>query len=212
MVLTGILFASDVILGSIEDSWAHYGINAIRFIYGLNRDYVSFHSLIIAVARFVFLVLEKQAEKVGIKLLRIIFISLSFGVPIFNNLLYEATQPIEKGWVSIFRKTTGVQNTINVTSPTNEDSKIIVHESPIYLLFNNHLPLDLMFGLQIVEVLMMFMIYSNVIEGCIYAYTITLYRRYHEITLTNYLVAYKRIKIYDFHYDTKWRIIIFFTF
>lgn len=191
ILVAGIFYVSDVVLHIIEDPWGHYGISALRFIYGLNRDYVSFHSLIIASARFVFLVFPKQSEKVGIKLLRTIFIGLSFAVPIFNNLLYEATRPIEKGWVSLFRdSTTSTQKKANITSRINEDSrKIVVHESPIYLFFNNHMPADLMFGMGIVEVILMFIIYSNVVEGCLYAYTIRLYRRYHKLTQIIYLVV-----------------------
>ena len=90
------------VLDLIPDKFARYISNTIRFVYDLNRDYVSFNSLIIATIRFSFIVLGRKAETFGIARLRKLFISCSIGIPIFNNFLYEATQPIEQVWITIF--------------------------------------------------------------------------------------------------------------
>ena len=84
------------VLDLIPDTFARYITNTIRFVYDLNRDYVSFNSLIIATIRFSFIVFGRKAESFGIVRLRKLFISCSIGIPILNNFLYEATQPIEQ--------------------------------------------------------------------------------------------------------------------
>ena len=99
-------------------------------------------------------------------------------MPVFNNILYEVTQPIEQGWVSLFQENLSLKRENTTSSYLNDKFTIKVYESPIYLMFNKHIPPILLQGMKIMEDIMMIVMYSNLIEGCIYAYTINLYRRY----------------------------------
>ena len=85
-----------------ENLLAATTLNAFRFAYNINRDYVSFNSLTIAISRYILLVCDRQAQQFGIQRLRTLLVSLSLGVPIFSNIIYEAVQPKEHAWYALF--------------------------------------------------------------------------------------------------------------
>ena len=168
------------VLDLIPDKFARYISNTIRFVYDLNRDYVSFNSLIIATIRFSFIVLGRKAETFGIARLRKLFISCSIGIPIFNNFLYEATQPIEQVWITIFHKKT-TYSTPNMNTVANINMTLS-YDSDIFVLVTRYLPPQLRYALVVMEDIMMVILYSNFLEGLMYAYTIYVFRRYDKVS------------------------------
>ena len=171
----GLYYLCNNILDLVPESYARYLSNTIRFVYNLNRDYVSFNSLIIATIRFTFIVIGRKAESIGIARLRILFISCSIGIPIVNNFLYEATQPFEQVWITIFHNKSNysVEKIKNVTESYKNHS----FDSLIFILTNQYLPTQLTFALKLMEDIMMIILYSNLLEGLMYGYTIYVYKR-----------------------------------
>ena len=164
----------------IPESVARHLIHGLRFFYGSIRDYLSFNSLIIAVTRYTFLVFDARVEAFGIKRLRTFFICSSFILPICNAVLYEITQPMEQYWISSLpmRSSISEYTATNVTHHLfAKDNMNETIESPIYLLLNQNLPASFIQVLSVTVVIMCIIIYSNVIEGILYAHAILLYRR-----------------------------------
>ena len=178
--VVGLYYLCFNVLDLIPDTFARYLSNTIRFAYDLNRDYVSFNSLIIATIRFTFIVLGRKAESFGIVRLRKLFISCSIGIPIMNNFLYEATQPIEQVWITVFHNKTNysIPNMNNFTSANMSHS----YDSDIFVLADRYLPPQIRYALVVIEDIMMVILYSNVLEGLMYAYTMYVFRRYDRIS------------------------------
>ena len=171
-------YICDTKLEIISESVARSAIHGLRLFYGGIRDYLSFNSLIVAVVRYTFLVFATKVEAFGIKRLRNFFLCSSFAVPICCTLLYEITQPMEQYWISVMRSIVSNNTGTNMTyHPLATDNMNQTYESPIYLLLNQNLPPSVMQVLSVTGVILMIIIYSNVIEGVLYAHAIFLYRR-----------------------------------
>ena len=171
----GLYYLCNNVLSVIPETYARYLISTIRFVYNLNRDFISFNSLIIATIRFTFIAVGRKAEAFGIARLRILFVSCSIVVPIANNFLYETTQPFEQAWVTVFQGKSdySIQKMNNMT-----DSNASHPFDPyIFHLANKYLPPQLIYALKITEDIMMVILYSNVLEGLMYGYTIYVYKR-----------------------------------
>ena len=150
-----------------EDLLAATILNAFRFAYNINRDYVSFNSLIIAISRYILVVYERKAEKFGIQRLRTLLISLCFWVPVFSSLLYEAVQPKERVWFSAF-----YNDTVDIYAKRNsnfQNSKDL-YESQMYLTINRFMPTTLMEGMKFLNEIIFVILYSNIIEGLLYTH------------------------------------------
>lgn len=155
-------------------------IHILRFFYGSIRDYLSFNSLIIAVTRYTFLVFAARIESVGIKRLRTFFIYSSFLVPICNACLYVITQPIEQYWISILPTKSSISNDTSTNISYHPFTKVNMnerYESTIYLWINQNLPASFIQIMSNTVAIVLIIIYSNVIEGFLYAHAILLYRR-----------------------------------
>ena len=63
------------IFNEIPQTEKSYLVQTSRFISTFLRNFAGFHSLIIAICRYVFLVFAAHVDKIGIKTLRIFFIS-----------------------------------------------------------------------------------------------------------------------------------------
>ena len=165
-IFLGVFSTCNSVFEISEDPLAASFVCAFRFAYNLNRDYVSFNSLIIAIYRYILVVYERQAEKFGIQRLRTLFIRLCFGVPIFSILLYEAVQPTERVWFSLFYNDTIDIYAKRNNSFQNEDP----YESQMYLAFNRYLPTALMDGMKVLDEIIMVILYANIIEGLLYTH------------------------------------------
>ena len=179
LVLFGLFYLCYNVFDLISEPHGHYLLNVLRFAYNLNRDYVSFNSLIIAIIRYTFVVMGTSAEAFGISKLRHLFIGCSIGIPIVNNFLYEATQPIEPMLISIFYDKTRdmIDETKNDRNLTNGVDINDTYNFTIFILANKYLPSQLRYSLVIIEDIMMVILYSNILEGILYAYTMKSVKR-----------------------------------
>ena len=165
-IFLGVFSTCNSVFEISEDPLAASILTAFRFAYNVNRDYVSFNSLIIAISRYILVVYERQAEKFGIQRLRTLLIRLCFGVPIFSNLLYEAVEPKERVWFSLLYNDTIDIYAKRNNSFQNEDP----YESQMYLTFNRYMPTALMDGMKVLNTIVLVILYANIIEGFIYTH------------------------------------------
>ena len=167
----GTLFLSSRIFGVFNNSLAAYLISTFRFCMTFVRDYVQFHSLIIAVCRYVFLVFETKAEVFGIKNLRAVLISSSVTIPFLTALTYEMTIPIEEGYLHLFYNQTHPTIATEKNSYSNEVPSIILYQSPVFSIVQKYFPTVLFDAIHLFDVFMFLIMYSNIVEGIIYAHT-----------------------------------------
>ena len=135
----GAFYLLDLVFEITKSHWTHHVTVAFRFFYGLNRNYLSFNSLIIALTRYLLLTFETKVEAFGIKRFKILLNIISVGVPIFHAILYEFITPIEKDYIALFLSNVSPQNTNNISAWQNASSIGKVYESPIYLTVNQNL-------------------------------------------------------------------------
>ena len=159
----------------LTDTEACYLISTLRFVYNLYRDYVSYNSMLVATIRYTFIALRSWAEGFGLSKLRAFFITCSIGIPLINNFMYEATQPIEHVWIMIFHN----KNNLSTAKVNNftADHMSPTYDSPIFMIVKQHFPYYLRYSLIVMENIMMIILYSNLVEGVIYAHTTYLYYR-----------------------------------
>ena len=170
--------------GIIEPQMARYIISSIRFVYNLLRDYIGCHSLIIAICRYLFVIYNDTAESLGITRLRKIFISSSLLLPLLTTISCQITQPIDDFMIKWFHVQVTASNatiSVNDTDYSNVLGDSLVnkaYESPLYLIFNENLPPSLIFGMNIVDMILFILIHANVIEGFIYLHFFVFSKRY----------------------------------
>ena len=139
-------------------------IKVLRAMYTMMNNYVGFNSLIIAMTRYIFVVFDQLAQRIGIERLRGIFLSLSIAIPMVTSILNESINPIEEVWYSIFvhdhmyseEKKGGMNITVSATI------------SPLLSVPDLYVPPFARDGMQIFWLIMMVSIYSNILEGFIY--------------------------------------------
>lgn len=166
----GLLYLIFPVLGIIEFTVANYLISGLRFTYTLLLNFLSFHSLIIAISRYIFVIHSSMSEKLGIKKLGRWLIGSSMAVPFVITFLYDATYPIEDSFVSTFYENSAVQKTNDTLTGFKNDVRNNVYETPIYLIFHKYFPVYLIYGLRSLWGVMFFITYCNVIEGCLYTH------------------------------------------
>ena len=179
-IVIGITYILDKVFEKAPEWTIRYLVLGLRFSYGLAHDYIGFNSLIIAITRYAFLFYETKVEKVGIKRLRKFFMAISFIVPICNSILFEFTHPTEKAWIHYMPKKMVESNDelINVTyDPIARERMIHSYNSPVYSFINRISSASVTQTLIIINYILVVIIYSNVIEGFLYARAITMYLR-----------------------------------
>ena len=152
-------------------------VSTSRYGYTFFRDYLQFHSLVIAICRYTFIVWESTAEKFGITRLRRLFIGASIVVPVLTSTLYEVTCPIEKFYVSWFYGIGLSQEFSNTTNKVGESLLDRNFESLAFEVINSYCSPFVIDCLQIIDTALFSVIYSNVIEGIIYANIFIFYHR-----------------------------------
>ena len=141
-------------------------ISVFRFLYTLFRDYLQFHSLIIAICRYIFTIYNSEAARINIQTLRSLLIYSSISVPFLSTVLYELTCPIEKTYLHWFSVEEWSQKRLNLTEGTQIDRINAKWESEIFIIFNKYMPSALLGAFSIIDQLLFSIIYSNFIEGC----------------------------------------------
>ena len=145
-------------------------VSIFRFLYTLLRDYVQFHSLIVAITRYTFIVYDSSATRFGISRLRKIFIASSIGIPLFSSALYEVSFPLEKTYINWFYNKEGTHNFKNDSEKQNVDHTDVGLESAFFVLFHKFSsPSVANIAISVGNVLFAIM-YSNLVEGCIYTH------------------------------------------
>ena len=150
---------------------------ALRYAYTFFRDYLQFHSLVIAICRYTFVIWESTAEKFGVTRLRRLFISASIVVPLLTSTLYEVTCPVENFYVSWFYGIGISQELANTTNTIEELLHDRKFESLAFMVVNSYFSSFVVDLLQCIETALFSIIYSNVIEGILYANIFIFYHR-----------------------------------
>ena len=151
-------------------------VHSFRFLYTIFRDYVQFHSLIIAISRYTFIVHDSSATRFGISRLRKIFITSSVVVPLLSSVFYEFTCPIEKSYL-YWSHGQWAETTQNSTKNQNAEQSGDELESAFFVLFRAIFSPSVVNAVSMVENVLFSIIYSNLVEGCIYCHIfIWLYR------------------------------------
>ena len=180
IVCSWMIYICNVRLKIMHSVLVRFAISSLRYMFFFTSDYYSFHSLIIAICRYTFIVFNRKSETFGIKKLRSFFIASSIGVPICTSFMYEITTPIQLPIVDFLYGQDSLPYGKNTTRYLNEDStnNQYHNESPVYIMANEYFPSAVIFGISLIENLTVIMISSNIIEGCLYTHLFIFYNRY----------------------------------
>ena len=161
-----------------ESFMLQFLVSTFRYLYTFIRDYLQFHSLIIAISRYTFTVYESKAEKIGIKRLRAFFIGASISVPFLTSTLFELTRPIEKIWFHWFYEEKCSSCAIYQNLTMNyQDQDEFQFQSFAFATFNKNFPSAVIDVITYIDKLLFSIIYSNLVEGCIYTHIFVFYAR-----------------------------------
>ena len=144
-------------------------ISSKRFLYTLTLLYVGFNSLIVAICRYIFIVLVQHNDTFTIKKIRSWVIAASIFIPMMLAILHEATSPLNDRWLDTIRMETPANSTsVIISKYPVTNATIIVHQSPVFTIFDEYVPPAIKFGISIICTAMKLVIFSNILEGCIY--------------------------------------------
>ena len=151
--------------------------HSFRFLFTIFRDYVQFHSLIIAITRYTFIVHDSSATRFGINRLRKIFIASSFVIPLLSSVFYELTRPIERTYLYWFYGENWTKISQNITENQNGEQSGDELESAFFVLFRTFFSSSVINAISAVENVIFSIIYSNLVEGCIYYHIFVWFQR-----------------------------------
>ena len=171
-------FLDNNILNKFTPEQEFYLIQISRFISTFLRHYAGFHSLIVALCRYVFIVFNEKAEKIGIKKLRSFFINCSIELPLFITICEFLFYPA-KDWISNFRFSNETfQNVTNEDLASAQDSmNLNFEENAFYRTIPRYIPLLPIIIIKCVLIIIWAIIYSNVAEGLLYGHIFFLMKR-----------------------------------
>ena len=149
MICMGLLRINKVFITFLTPILERNVIRIFRSLCNLFRCYIGFNSLIIAICRYCFIVFDQTTRAFGIGKARKMLLCGSFGIPLCVAVLFEATAPMNQGWIAL---------------STAEDS----FQSPIFDLANGLLPNVGTYVIAFFCMSMLGIIFSNVGEGIIY--------------------------------------------
>ena len=177
VVSFGVIKLLIIIIPVSQTLTVHILASTLRYAYAFFRDYLQFHSLIIAICRYTFIILESKAEKFGIIRLRRFFIGASIAVPLLTSTLYELTCPIETFYVRWFYGVGLSQEISNNTKKSEESLNDRTLESLAFRISNSSFSPFVIDCAQFLETAIFSIIYSNIIEGILYAKIFIFYHR-----------------------------------
>ena len=143
-----------------------------RFLYIFIRSYTGFNSLIIAICKYFFVVIEPMADTHDIQRTKRALVLSSFLVPILFSILHEATIIRAVFWDQLFGI---IYSNVEITSDSyfnvnyawnNQTTATI--QSPVFTLINFYFSPQLMNALNVACLIMFIMMRSNLVEGFIY--------------------------------------------
>ena len=177
--LAFILIINKRLLTFLSPAMANIGIILGRFMYSVISSYMACNSLNVALIRYIFVVCDERAARIGIKKLRKTFLFASFCAPIFIAILNEAMMPIEYNWIKIFMPTTNKEldkedygHLLQADNSTYD-----IQNSPLYWVTSIYLNSIFNAIMRVVCQIIVFLAFSNTIEGFLYTHIYCYYKR-----------------------------------
>ena len=156
----------------VEAAETRNAIHGFRFLYSFFRTYISFHSLVIAATRYLFVMYDIQTEIFGVSRLKKLFVWSSVGIPFLHTILYEATSALEARWLYMF----AAQND-SVSLASDQHSmffnQVMRNEEDNILLYNiitKCMPSPVITGIKIVESAFFIITTTNIVESFLYTH------------------------------------------
>ena len=168
----------------IQPEVARHVVSSTVYIYFLYSDYVSLHSLVLAMCRYTFVIFDSQAVAIGITKLRAIFIGSTIAVPIISALIPVIIYPLDDISVQWFYDQGCSNDKSNQSDFSNQLNLNGAHESPVNLLYIEYCPEAIQLGMKVLDILIVMMIYSNIPEGFMYIHLFIFSKRY-QLCITN---------------------------
>ena len=173
------LMVNKRLLTFLSPIWANNIIILGRFMYTVFSTYLACNSLIVATIRYVFVVCDESAARFGINKLRKAFLFASFCVPIFIAVLNEAMMPIANNWIIILMPTTNdalrKEEFGYLLHPDN--STYFIKSSPLFWFTSNYLNSTFNDIWRVICQILVFLAFSNIIEGFMYMHIYCYYKR-----------------------------------
>ena len=149
-------------------------VQSLRCLVTIYLLYILSNSLIIALARYLFIVFDTTANRIGTLNIQRFFIGLGFGIPIvlgpihysvipfhtIDNFMDVAKHSLRNYTASSYKNITGCMETMFDTL-----------ESPLYCFSEKHFQSNLISAIRIVLLFVTAIIASNIPEGFIYIHT-----------------------------------------
>ena len=177
--LAFMLIVNKRLLMFLSPALANIGIILGRFMYSVISCYLAFNSLNVAMIRYIFVVCDERAARIGIKKLRKTFLFGSFCAPIFIAILNEAMMPIEYNWIKIFMPTTN--NEVKKEDYGHllqaDHSTYDIQNSPLYQFTSIYLHSTFNDIMRVICQIQVFLVFSNIIEGFLYTHIYCYYKR-----------------------------------
>ena len=182
-------FLDTSIWNKIAPTQKFYLIQISRFLSTFLRHYTGFHSLIVAICRYVFIVFNSKAESVGIARLRKFFISCSIQVPLVLTLTEALFFPAED-WISHFRIFDPTSQNVSNTDfiMTHHTRNVNFHENVLYRSVQKYIPVVPIGITKSIVIVIATVIYSNMAEGFMYGHIFFNAKRYRNLGSLIYFV------------------------
>ena len=167
-------YLSAGILEKLEPMLRFCFVHLTKFLMQLYASYTSSNSLIIALCRYMFIVFEGKANRIGIQKLRYFFFGISGGLPLGLVILHNCVISLEE-----FKEIAVLFDFGNVSTSTNEtikgcvESMFYTMENPLYCLIKENFNSTLITMVRIIVISTSAILFSNLIEGFIYIHTFT---------------------------------------
>ena len=178
--LMGVVIVAKMTNFSDENPTLNYWLRRVtstyRFLYLLTLSYVGFNSLIVAICRYIFIVIVKYNDTFAIKQIGRYVLTSSITVPILLTFLHEATVPahgtLDGRWMEELGQIMVQDNDQfkNMSTQVMRNTTTTEHQSLVFNCFNKYVPFVIRFVIAIACIVMKLAIFSNVLEGCIYAH------------------------------------------
>ena len=166
-------------------------ISIYKFLYTLTICYVGFNSLITAICRYIFIVVVQHNDVLTIKRIRKWILISSIIVPILLGISHEATVPMHKTWVNILGHMIAPEHDSMALISTHEKRNITIklHQSPLFNFVDEYFPCTIKLGIKTLFTVLKVVIFSNVIEGCLYTHIYIINRRSENKGVVNVLMS-----------------------
>ena len=150
-----------------------YSLNLEMFFYSWLRTYIGLTSLILAFGRYVFVVHDKLVLDMGVEFVAKILNTTSVIIPLLMAILSNSVITLEyNGWLSQILEYDASCNQLDEAyrvSNMDDGTMNNVFKSPLYSIAHSFLPSWFTDFLYVLHVILNFILYSNIIEGVVYA-------------------------------------------